>query len=57
MMKQTIVTFSCSNGIFIYNDDSCVKPMPPYKRHSSIEDAKKYMKENRNIDAKIITLN
>lgn len=56
-MKQTIVTFSCSNNIHVYNDDSCVKPMPPYKTHSSIEKAIKYMKENRNIDAKIITLN
>jgi len=53
-MKQTeeklIVTFTCNNHVHVYNEKSGVLPMSPYKKHSSIEAAVKYLNENRNIN-------
>ena len=55
-MKELIVTFSCSNNVHVYNENSSVKPMFPYKVHTTVEDAIKHLKEKRNIvDTKIIT--
>jgi hypothetical protein len=48
--KQKIVTFTCNNGIHIYSEKSGVKPMFPYKIHTSIDNAVKYLKEDRGID-------
>ena len=48
-MSKTIVTFSCQKTIHVYHEKSSVRPMPPYKPHNSIEDAKKFMEEERGI--------
>jgi hypothetical protein len=49
-IKWLIVTFICNNDIHIYNDKSLVKPMPPYKVHSSIKDAEEYLKNTRDVE-------
>lgn len=49
MNKLLVVTFTCNNNIHVYNDKCGVKPMLPYKKHGSIEDAKKYLEETRKI--------
>ena len=54
-MKELIVTFSCSNNVHVYNENSSVKPMWPYKAHTTVEDAIKHLKERNVIDTKIIT--
>lgn len=49
MNNETIVTFCCNNMIHVYGKDCGVYPRSPYKVHSSIEDAKKYLTErNKN---------
>ena len=54
-MENEFVTFTCNNDIHVYDKTSGVKPMLPYKKHSSEEDAVKYLKETRGIlDPKII---
>jgi|LauGreDrversion4_2_1035121.scaffolds.fasta_scaffold04235_17 hypothetical protein len=53
-MSQLIVTFTCNNVIHVYTENSCMKPVYPYKRHSSINDAIKYITETRGVlDPKI----
>ena len=47
--EQLIVTFTCNNNVHVYYEKSGVLPMRPFKSHSSIEDAVKYLKENRNV--------
>lgn len=55
MSKSLIVTFTCSDNVHIYTDKCGVKPMLPYKLHSTIEGAKKHLKECGGIEeAKII---
>ena len=49
MNKPLVVTFTCNNKIHVYAGKTGVKPMPPYKIHSSVEDAKKYLEEERGI--------
>ena len=53
-MTELIVTFSCSNNVHVYNENSNVKPMWPYKAHVTIEHAIKHLKEKNVIDIKII---
>ena len=48
-MSQLIVTFTCNNVIHVYTENSCMKPVYPYKRHSSINDAIKYILDDKNI--------
>lgn len=53
-MGERIITFSCSESIHVYTSQSSVKPMWPYKSHSSLEDAKTHLMEVRGIkDPKI----
>lgn len=47
--RELVVTFTCNNHVHVYDEKSGVLPMSPYKTHSSIEAAVKYLKENRNI--------
>ena len=47
--SQLVVTFTCNNHVHVYDEKSGVLPMSPYKTHSSIEAAVKYLKENRNV--------
>lgn len=49
-----IITFCCQKSIHVYHDGCGLLPRPPFKSHASIDDAKKYMKEERGIDAKVI---
>jgi hypothetical protein len=44
-----ITTFTCNNNIHHYKGIRGVKPMLPYKIHRTIEDAKKYLLETRNV--------
>jgi len=50
MSKSLIVTFTCNNDVHVYTDKCGVKPMLPYKIHSTIEGAKKYIKERGDIN-------
>jgi hypothetical protein len=55
MKKTTVITFPCNNYIHVYTEKSGLIPRLPYKSHNSIKDAKKYLKETRNIsDIKVI---
>lgn len=47
--SELVVTFTCNNHVHVYDEKSGVIPKSPYKTHSSIEAAVKYLKENRNI--------
>ena len=47
--SQLVVTFTCNDHVHVYDEKSGVLPMSPYKTHSSIEAAVKYLKENRNV--------
>jgi hypothetical protein len=47
--SELIVTFTCNNHVHVYEEKRGVLPMSPYKTHSSIEAAVKYLKENRNV--------
>ena len=47
--SELVVTFTCNNHVHVYDEKSGVLPMSPYKTHSSIEAAVKYLKENRNV--------
>ena len=47
--KSLVVTFTCNNKIHVYTGKTGVKPMFPYKIHGSVEDAKKYLEEERGI--------
>ena len=47
--SELIVTFTCNNHVHVYDEKSGVLPMSPYKTHSSIEAAVKYLKDNRAI--------
>jgi len=47
--SQLTVTFTCNDHVHVYDEKSGVLPMSPYKTHSSIEAAVKYLKENRNV--------
>jgi hypothetical protein len=49
MNRTLVVTFTCNNNIHVYDDKSGVKPMPPYKTHSSVEDARIYLEETRGV--------
>lgn len=49
MSKFLVVTFTCNNNVHVYSGKTGVKPMFPYKIHGSVEDAKKYLEETRNI--------
>jgi hypothetical protein len=42
---EEIVTFCCSKSVHVYSKNCGVKPMPPYKSHASIDEAKKYLVE------------
>lgn len=48
--KQLIVTFTCSSYVHVYEQKSGIKPVFPYNVHKSIEDAIKFLKEQKNID-------
>lgn len=55
MKKTTVITYPCNNYIHVYGEKSGLIPRLPYKLHNSIKDAKKYLKETRNIsDIKVI---
>jgi len=47
--EKLVVTFTCNDHVHVYDEKSGVLPMSPYKTHSSIEAAVKYLKENRNV--------
>ena len=47
--EKSVVTFTCNNHVHVYDEKSGVLPMSPYKTHSSIEAAVKYLKETRNV--------
>ena len=47
--SELVVTFTCNNHVHVYEEKRGVLPMSPYKTHSSIEAAVKYLKENRNV--------
>ena len=47
--EKLIVTFTCNNHVHVYKEKCGVLPMSPYKTHSSIEAAVKYLKDNRNV--------
>jgi hypothetical protein len=47
--SELVVTFTCNNHVHVYDEKSGVLPMSPYKTHSSIEAAVKYLKETRNV--------
>jgi hypothetical protein len=50
-----IITFKCSNYVHLYYNKCGVAPLYPYKKHSSIKDAKKYIEEVQGIyNSKII---
>ena len=54
-MKKTIITYPCNNCIHVYTEKSGLIPRLPYKLHNSIKEAKKYLKETRNVsDIKVI---
>ena len=42
-MGQSIITFGCSKFVHVYSENCSVRPMPPFKSHSSIQDAKDYL--------------
>lgn len=44
-----VITFSCQKNIFVYEDGCGFLPMSPFKSHSDIESAKKYMINDRKI--------
>jgi hypothetical protein len=48
--SQLAVTFTCNDHVHVYDEKSGVLPMSPYKTHSSIEAAVKYLKETRNVN-------
>lgn len=50
MSKNQIVTFTSNNHVHVYSGKTGVKPMPPFKTHGSIEEAKQYLKEKRSIE-------
>ena len=55
MEKALVVTFTCNNMIHVYAGKTGVKPMPPYKTHCSVEEAKNYLLETRAVnDPKIL---
>ncbi len=39
-----IVTFGCQSDVYVYEASSGVRPMWPYKTHSSVDKAKEYLK-------------
>lgn len=43
--KKKIVTFSCSKSVHIYTPQSYLRPMLPCRFHSTIDEAKKFLKE------------
>lgn len=45
MMKNRIVTFSCSSYIHIYEPNCSVIPKRPYKVHESVDVAKKHLEK------------
>jgi len=47
--SQLVVTFTCNNHVHVYDEKSGILPMSPYKTHSSIEAAVKYLNETRNV--------
>lgn len=47
--SELVVTFTCNNHVHVYDEKSGVLPMSPYKTHSSIEAAVKYLNETRNV--------
>jgi len=47
--EKLVVTFTCNNHVHVYDEKSGILPMSPYKTHSSIEAAVKYLKETRNV--------
>lgn len=40
--KLFYATFCCSPNIHVYDEDLNIHPSPPYKLHSSLEEARKY---------------
>ena len=53
--QNIIVTFSHNNDIHHYKGIRGLKPMSPYTRHNSVEDAKEYLINNRGVnDPKVI---
>ena len=49
IIKSLVVTFICSNKIHVYSGKTGFKPRRPYKIHGSVEDAKKYLEEERGV--------
>ena len=45
MKEPKVITFKCSDSVHVYYNKCGLTPVYPYKVHSSIEDAKKYLKE------------
>jgi queuine/archaeosine tRNA-ribosyltransferase len=48
--SELVVTFTCNDHVHVYDEKSGILPMSPYKTHSSIEAAVKYLKETRNVN-------
>jgi hypothetical protein len=47
---ERIVTFTSSKSVHVYAKKNGMTPMPPYKIHSSEENAVKYLKETKGIE-------
>jgi hypothetical protein len=48
-MALRVITFDCSDYIHVYTEKSPVRPNPPYKTHSSIDNAIEYLKKTRSV--------
>ena len=54
-MENKIITFSCSNLVYIYEPKCGLLPMFPYRQHKDVESAKKHLGScgKENIEVKI----
>ena len=52
-----VVTFTCNNNVHVYKEKSGTQPMYPYKVHSTIKTAVKYLKEKRKVKTPKIIVN
>lgn len=49
-----IVTFSCSNNVFVFEENCGRHPVFPFKFHESIDSAKNYLKSLGKININVI---
>ena len=53
-MNTKIVTFPCSNNVFVFEEKCSRYPAFPYKIHKSIDSAKNYLKSLDKINIDIV---